>query len=199
MTMDIRTRYTRQALTDALFELLETRPLEQVTVKELCSRAGVNKSTLYAHFSGVRDVFVQGELAFVEETVAMDLQLPQRAEECGSLDDAYLELCEFYLRNRSRFLAIVRNDPDYYLTKGEQYASTVLALQGKDSQIAQLDEHRQELGRLMMSTTNAAFVHLIQAWLVQYQNLSPTSVSHLLSHMMPYAKKTVMRESMPSR
>ena len=44
-----RTQYTRRALRDALIELLADKPLARITVRELCERADVNRSTFYAH------------------------------------------------------------------------------------------------------------------------------------------------------
>ncbi|MFH5824095.1 TetR/AcrR family transcriptional regulator [Georgenia sp. AZ-5] len=55
--MDPRTRRTLDALQRALTELLDTTPLSQVTVSELCRVAGVHRTTFYKHFQTV------GELA----------------------------------------------------------------------------------------------------------------------------------------
>lgn len=38
---------------DALVELLQEKPLEYVTVKEICQRAGVNRSTFYLHYQTI--------------------------------------------------------------------------------------------------------------------------------------------------
>ena len=49
LTESRRTRYTRRAMQDALIELLRNQPLGSITVKALCERADVNRSTFYAH------------------------------------------------------------------------------------------------------------------------------------------------------
>ena len=45
LTESRRTRYTRRAMQDALIELLRNQPLGSITVKALCERADVNRST----------------------------------------------------------------------------------------------------------------------------------------------------------
>lgn len=55
--LDRRTRRTREALYAALATLLRDRPLSSVTVTELTRMADVNRSTFYAHFQDVYDMF----------------------------------------------------------------------------------------------------------------------------------------------
>ena len=55
--MDKRVIKTKQALTEALFDLLETKSIDDVTVTKLCDKAGVNRRTFYIHYSNVDDIF----------------------------------------------------------------------------------------------------------------------------------------------
>ena len=55
--MDKRVEKTKSALTTALFDLLETQSIDQVSVTELCDKAGVNRRTFYIHYSNVDDIF----------------------------------------------------------------------------------------------------------------------------------------------
>jgi predicted DNA-binding protein YlxM (UPF0122 family) len=65
--MDRRTAYTRMVLKDALLEMLVDHHLEDITVKELCERADVNRSTFYRNFSDVYDLFEQTERELTEK------------------------------------------------------------------------------------------------------------------------------------
>ena len=56
LTESRRTRYTRRAMQDALIELLRDQPLGSITVKALCERADVNRSTFYAHYTSIEDL-----------------------------------------------------------------------------------------------------------------------------------------------
>ena len=51
--MDIRIEKTENAVKSAFLELRAKKPLEKITVKELCARACINKSTFYAHYQDI--------------------------------------------------------------------------------------------------------------------------------------------------
>jgi AcrR family transcriptional regulator len=50
MKQDRRVKYTQMVLKEALLEILQDRPIERISVKEICDRADVNRSTFYVHY-----------------------------------------------------------------------------------------------------------------------------------------------------
>lgn len=48
-----RTRLTKRLLRESLLELLQKKPVDQITVKELCEFAELNRSTFYAYYTDV--------------------------------------------------------------------------------------------------------------------------------------------------
>ena len=64
--MDLRIEKTKKAIRSAFIELRAKKPLEKITVKELCSLACINKSTFYAHYE---DIYALSD-AMEQETVA---------------------------------------------------------------------------------------------------------------------------------
>ena len=69
---------TALRMDEALLALLEEKDLEYITVKEICHRAGVNRSTFYLHYETIADL--------VDETLEMINQrflsyFPQQEEE----------------------------------------------------------------------------------------------------------------------
>lgn len=53
---DRRIRKTEQALQDAFVQLVQEKDVTQITVKELCERADINKSTFYLHYKDIYDL-----------------------------------------------------------------------------------------------------------------------------------------------
>ena len=47
--MDIRIEKTEKAIKNAFLELRAKKPLEKITVKELCARACINKYRFYSN------------------------------------------------------------------------------------------------------------------------------------------------------
>lgn len=56
---DRRVRRTRQQLQRALLELLQEKPLEEITITELTGRADVNRGTFYGHYKDLYDMVEQ--------------------------------------------------------------------------------------------------------------------------------------------
>lgn len=54
--------FTGSLMNDALLLLLEKKDFEFITVKELCQKAGVNRSTFYLHYENMNDL--------LEETIS---------------------------------------------------------------------------------------------------------------------------------
>ena len=50
---------TAERMDRALLELLEEKELTYITVKELCKRAGVNRSTFYLHYETMGDLLAE--------------------------------------------------------------------------------------------------------------------------------------------
>lgn len=67
--MDIRIEKTKKSIINAFIELRSRRPLEKVTVKELCEKAMINKSTFYSHYSDVYDLSAQLENEVIESVL----------------------------------------------------------------------------------------------------------------------------------
>ena len=61
MKTDARVRYTRRVIKESLLRLLEDRPVNRITVKEVCESAQINRATFYAHFTDCFDVLNQME------------------------------------------------------------------------------------------------------------------------------------------
>ncbi len=54
--MDIRKERTKRSIYNAFIELRSKKPLEKLTVKELCEKAEINKSTFYVYYNDVYDL-----------------------------------------------------------------------------------------------------------------------------------------------
>ena len=61
MKTDARVSYTRRVIKESLLRLLEDRPVNRITVKEVCEAAQINRATFYAHFTDCFDVLNQME------------------------------------------------------------------------------------------------------------------------------------------
>ena len=49
--LDARKRYTQMMLKQSFLKLLQQKPVNRITVKEVCALAQLNRATFYAHYS----------------------------------------------------------------------------------------------------------------------------------------------------
>ena len=54
--MDLRIEKTDKGIKNAFIELRSKKPLEKITVRELCEIARINKSTFYSHYKDIYDL-----------------------------------------------------------------------------------------------------------------------------------------------
>ena len=73
--VDVRVERTRRALQAALFELARERPLEEVTIADIATRAGVNRSTFYQHYSD-KDTLLADAIDAVVELAGAEIPTP---------------------------------------------------------------------------------------------------------------------------
>ena len=56
MKKDLRIELTKKMVKNSLLELLERHKSYDISVKELCDNAGINRSTFYRHYDNIADV-----------------------------------------------------------------------------------------------------------------------------------------------
>lgn len=66
---DHRTRVTRLLIRKSFMELLSKEPIQNITIKELCNLAGINRGTFYHHYDDIYDLLHQ-----IEDKLLADLQ-----------------------------------------------------------------------------------------------------------------------------
>jgi AcrR family transcriptional regulator len=67
LKQDLRVVKTQENLRRALLTLLKSKPLETITVAELCRHANINRGTFYLHYKDVLEVFKKYFEVIVED------------------------------------------------------------------------------------------------------------------------------------
>ena len=95
-TGDKRIRKTKQNIRNALFELLEEKTRDKITVSEIVQKADINRSTFYFYYEDINDLFRQTETevfeTFVRDIVSTDFAFSDKKEFVSYLTK-YLEFC----------------------------------------------------------------------------------------------------------
>lgn len=64
--LDRRTAYTRKVIRESLYKLLEKKHLSEITVKELCEEADINRTTFYRNYMDIYDLYEKLEEELTE-------------------------------------------------------------------------------------------------------------------------------------
>lgn len=67
MASDARIRYTKMVIKEQFASLLQEKPLNKVTVKEICERAEINRATFYRYYNDPYDLLEKIEQEFLED------------------------------------------------------------------------------------------------------------------------------------
>lgn len=72
---DYRVRYTRKLLRDSLISLMKERPVTEIGIKEICTRAEVSRSTFYVYYEGIYHLLAEIEDGIMKYSDDMFKQL----------------------------------------------------------------------------------------------------------------------------
>lgn len=67
MALDARIRYTKMVIVQSFTKLVREKPLNKITVKEICDIAEINRATFYKYYMDVYDLLDKIEEQFLEE------------------------------------------------------------------------------------------------------------------------------------
>ncbi len=85
--------FTRQAIKETFWKLLNQRPLTEITIKDIVEGCGINRNTFYYHFEDMP--------AMVNEIIGEQVQaLIQKHPTISSLDECFDTVVEYVLENK---------------------------------------------------------------------------------------------------
>lgn len=111
----------------ALLELLDRKDLEYISVKEICDKAGVNRSTFYLHYENIGDLLEESIQYVIDDFVSIFKNNPQSfiskmndcpVEELYLITPQYLSPFLEYIKNNKRiFMTVLKNSGSFRLDK----------------------------------------------------------------------------------
>lgn len=147
--------FSQELLHQALLVLLKEKPLNKITIRELCAKAGVNRTTFYNHYQSPEDI-----LRELVQQYAFSL-----SKLFDSPDHTFLSVITHVLelmeRSRSQILPLMQALPGAYLSE------SILTLPQVDQQLTlALDAsgkltYKQELRTFILAGSS----RLITDWL----------------------------------
>ena len=93
-------RHTKEKLQKSLIALLEEKQITQITVKELCTLADVNRGTFYCHYTDIYDMLAKMESAFFTAFEEISAACPGTSYSARLTKNYLLAIFSFTYENR---------------------------------------------------------------------------------------------------
>jgi AcrR family transcriptional regulator len=109
---DRRVKYTKMVLKESFINLLERKDISQISIKEICEDADINRATFYAHYSDQYDLFRKIENELLDNINAQLAEIDQinnnvnaviLAEKIFEYIKENAKLCKLLLSDRGDF------------------------------------------------------------------------------------------------
>ena len=108
MKSDRRAQYTKMILKQSFLEIMRDKPINKITVKEVCEKAEINRATFYAHYTDVYDMLntIENELYDVIYNSF------ERGWETKSLEELLTEVCTDIKKNGEVYNIVLSENGD---------------------------------------------------------------------------------------
>lgn len=163
----MKERKVADDITDALFELLKTKNLADITTTEIIKKAGVCRSSFYRNFYLPEDVIRQYGVAMFED---INRTIPLAQE--GMRE--HIEAVTTYLWAQREHLALIEKRGLFYLLEEPILDHCLL-------QIRRLDGWHN---RYQAEFYSGATTHIIQAWIQNGFEESPHEITEIICELI---------------
>ena len=178
--MDLRQQRTRRSIVNAFLALRSEKPIEKITVSEVCKLAGYNRGTFYLHY---RDLY--------EMLATIEASLLEGMTEC-------VEVCMKRLRSDSSKVGLIAacKDVVLYYERNKPFITVLLSERGDPAFVYKLKANLKPLWReyvidaddarsegeidLMLEYTLAGTLFMISRWLSNPGSTSARQLAHLI-------------------
>lgn len=99
----------------AILELINTIPFEKITVRLICSMAGVNRSTFYAHYTDIYDMIGQME-ANLQKELMDDYPVPGSVTPLSL--ESFIPFLKFIHKHEDFYRAALKTRKEFPLEQG---------------------------------------------------------------------------------
>lgn len=183
-----RVRMTKQLLRRAFTQLLLEKPIQSITVRELCERAQVNRGTFYLHYKDIYDLMESIETQMTQELGDVLIHLDVMPKISESLVEPYREVFEFLKQNSDICIILLGENSDFafinrLLNMGKEYS-----LKQYMECYPMADEKQTEY---FYSFISSGCIGLLRQWAANDFRDSATSIAVMAQNLMLGAAKAL--------
>lgn len=165
---------TKRLLKEGLLHLLKEKPLDKITVSELCAESDINRSTFYRHYELPRDILTEMEQNLVKNipSVPMVFHDVKEAQISAEIIFKYLYLHSHELK----ILFEYKTDQDFALVIDEFYKKFLEAT----SNISSIKNLDADSTKLLSTYCAGGIFFLLRQWISEDIEKTPKELVDLI-------------------
>lgn len=187
--IDHRIRITHTLLKDALYKLVTTKSVQEITIKELCFEANINRTTFYSHFQSVKDLIEKLE----SEVWVELLRLIKRSEQDLNYfsNQIFFDVYDLAYKYHELFeLLIIKNADPHFVEKVYSLGRSAFRLSYKKSKNGK-DDLKMEY--YYISVLNS-FIGILRLWLSNHMKESPSDMAETTKRIITRGIQYILEE-----
>ena len=173
-----RVRMTKMLLKNALIDIMKTKSIHLISIKEICEEADVNRSTFYRHYNTQYELYDE-----IIEDIAADIGAIYK--EGYTTVDFLTKVLEYVESKRDTFLVILSDNGK--LSLGEAF----ILFTGRFIN----HEAPSELMTYVMEFIAAGFTSTVWSWLNKEDRRPASDVARMLHNLMKHGLGRMVRLS----
>ena len=183
---DNRVRYTKMVLQQALLKVLKNKRIDQVTIKEICDEAQINRGTFYLHYATPNDLLMEIEQQFIDENFAYFSPYMEQNYEAGHL----AEMFRCILNNQELCLVIMgKNGNPRFLARLQEMIRPFVV----EEWCKQFPKYRRDDLDYVFDYVFTGSMRLILNWIENNNSMSAMDLAKRLDRL-GYSSQLAIRE-----
>ncbi len=155
--------------------LLEKKRIDEISVVELCTLSGINRTTFYRHYQTPHDVLLEMEHDFVKELYAAVPHSGCTIDVKGNT----VKLCQFILERKDTVKRFMQNNTDSNLIHIFQYFTSLFFTSRKI--LYKGHDMDAETFQLIQTLFSYGIYALIRQWIVEDVPVSPEKIAGIIT------------------
>ncbi len=177
-----RVKMTKALLQESLIDIMKTKSIHNISIKEICTGADINRSTFYRHYNTQYELYDEITNEILSELIEIFLESRKTDDD---FSDSITKVLEFIEKKREVCLVILSDKGN--VTMGESFVKAI-------SPIA--DSEASDIMVYIYQFVAAGLTNVLWVWLNNPNRRSPREFAQLMTSIMKRGVyKTLIRQA----
>ena len=169
---DQRVRLTKAMIKHAFLDLLSTKNIRHISVRELCDKAQINRATFYSHYMDIYDLKEQLENQLIESIIEVFKNVMEKNRN-NLLSPEIFATVFSLLRENSELCTILLNCGDEIIDKCVQMSQNIF-----------MDIYKVHFANAYFLFVSSGCIAMVKKWLLYNPEMPASKVADVVAGIM---------------